>query len=248
MPTTGEQRPDPRAGRDGPPRTPRQIFAYLPDEDPDETDSPEDRYGPESVTREPDPEPEPEPVTPEPEPEPVTPEPVTLDILVRNYAPASILPGRDSGMNAAEIACQVAVAALKLLDAASDDPTGGFDFGSKDIWRASPELLQAFSVPNVAGTYAGRGLVVGEETIEPGLQLRRLNGHSPYRFAPSLENAQSALHKLVSHGWTYARIAAAVGVQGGPHDLAARLSRLWGYDRYRRTYRRGRRPSGRKAR
>ena len=150
-------------------------------------------------------------------------------------------------MTAPEIACWSAIGALRILAGESADPRGGYDFSSKDIWQSVSQLQEAFATANTVGTYIGVGLVVNGELVECGLSLRRLTGHSPYRLAPCHESAQEALAKLDEHGWTEADIATEVG-EPDFETLAGKLTKLWPFERYLATYRRGRRRPGRKSR
>ena len=167
--------------------------------------------------------------------------PPSIDDLIRRRPPRSVGRPRGALMTAPEIACHAALGTLKWCCHAADEPDGGFDFGAKDVKAAVSELDETFATPNVVGTYMGReGLIVNGTTIEAGLDLPRVSGHSPFRYAPCVEAAAAALAKLREHGWPDERIAGALG-EPDPAALAARLGRLWTHAAYLARYRRGRR-------
>lgn len=196
--------------------------------------------------------PVPPPVTvePEPEPEPDEPEPPvpsvsapSLASIAGAYRPTSLIPGR-APMPAPEIACYASIGVLAILYRAAADSAGGYEFSANDVMLSVPELAKAFVRSNGIGTYLGySGLIVVNETIEPGIDLPKVTGHSPFWFSPSFEAASAALRKLQSHPelfWTHADIAKRAGATD-PADLATAITKLWSHSRWLKTYPRGRR-------
>lgn len=224
----------------GEPTSRPQPFAryYERSEDPEPGPPPAPPGPPEADPVE-EPEPADEPGQPKAEP--------TLAIYIASHVPSSVYPGRVAVMESPEILCRAAVGTLVVLRAmAMARPfAGGYDFTAKEVWEADPPLRKSFATANTPGTYLGVGLVVGSALVQPGLRLRRTNGHSPFRYSPSSENRDAALAALSAASWPHQRIADEVGAPD-PGTLAADLYGLWSHSRYLSTYRRGRRPATRK--
>lgn len=171
------------------------------------------------------------------------PAPSSLAAIAGAYVPSVQLPGKLS-MPAAEIACFASLGVLAILFRAAADPRGGEEFCANDLMATIPELRAGFTNSNAIGTYLGSsGLIVVSETIEPGIDLPKVTGHSPFWFSPSFEAAAAALRKLASHPelfWSDAQVAARAGATS-PADLSAAINRLWSHSRWLAAYPRGRR-------
>lgn len=164
---------------------------------------------------------------PELEPEPQVQQAPSLDDLIAEAAKLPIVPsaGRKAAkMDPPMIARNAALGVLRLLIAASNNPSGGTTFNAADIQSANPELA-VFNTANTVGTYCGFGLVVNKKTVEKGLNLPRVSGHSPSRFAPCREAAGRSLAKLRGQLFTFDGIARAVGL-ADEAELIRRLKDL----------------------